>query len=61
MLYNHYFRGRLFVISASLLFFVSREILKWQYPINAAGEKLASLVAALRSVFLPASLHAARR
>jgi hypothetical protein len=61
VLCNDHFRGRLFIISASLLFFLSREILKWQYPINAAGEKLAFLVATLRSVFLPASPQAARR
>jgi hypothetical protein len=35
--------------SVSLLFFLSYEILKWQFPASAAGEKLAMAATALRS------------
>jgi hypothetical protein len=34
-------------MAASLLVLLSGELLKWQFPAVAAGEKLASLVSAL--------------
>ncbi len=34
-------------MAASLLVLLSGELLKWQFPAAAAGEKLASLVSAL--------------
>jgi hypothetical protein len=57
---NH-FRGRLFSISASLLLFVSGELLKWQFPVTAAGEKIALLAAVLRTCLLPSAAQAFRR
>jgi hypothetical protein len=33
-------RGKLAAIAASFVLFVSTEILKWQFPVVAAGEKL---------------------
>ncbi len=53
MHFNDRFRGRLFDIVASLLFFLCGEILKWQFPLYAASEKLADLSLALRSAFFP--------
>jgi len=41
-------RGRLFSMTASLLIIVSREVLMWNFPALAAGEKLVWLAAALR-------------
>jgi hypothetical protein len=35
-------------MAASLLVFLPGELLKWQFPAMAAGEKLASLASALR-------------
>jgi hypothetical protein len=35
-------------MAASLLVLLSGELLKWQFPTIAAGEKLASLVSALK-------------
>jgi hypothetical protein len=58
---NNHFRGRLSSISASLLLFVSGELLKWQFPFTAAGEKTALLVAVLRSCLLPPAAQAFRR
>jgi len=58
---NEHFRGKLFSISASLLFFLSGELLKWQFPVVAAGEKLALLAALFRSAFLPSALQLIRR
>jgi hypothetical protein len=58
---NNRLLGRLDWISASLLFFLSNEVLKWQFPVHAAGEKLAILAGALRSALWPASLHTTRR
>lgn len=40
-------RGELSAMAASLLVLLSGELLKWQFPAVAAGEKLASLVSAL--------------
>ena len=40
-------RGELSAMAASLLVLLSGELLKWQFPALAAGEKLASLVSAL--------------
>jgi hypothetical protein len=40
-------RGELSAMAASLLVLLSGEVLKWQFPALAAGEKLASLVSAL--------------
>ena len=40
-------RGELSAMAASLLVLLSGELLKWQFPAMAAGEKLASLVSAL--------------
>jgi hypothetical protein len=47
-------RGELSAMAASLLVFLSGELLKWQSPAMAAGEKLASLVSAL-TVKIPQS------
>jgi hypothetical protein len=42
-------RGKLAAIAASLVLFVSAEILKWQFfPVAAAGEKLRFLSPMLR-------------
>jgi hypothetical protein len=40
----HHFRGRLLRSSASLLILLSSELLKWQFPAEAAGEMLSKLV-----------------
>jgi hypothetical protein len=40
-------RGELSAMAASLLVLLSGELLKWQFPAMAAGEKLASLASAL--------------
>jgi len=40
-------RGELSAMTASLLVLLSEEVLKWQFPAVAGGEKLASLVSAL--------------
>ena len=42
-------RGKLAAIAASLVLFLSTEILKWQFfPVSAAGEKLRFLAPLLR-------------
>jgi len=43
------FRGRLIATSVSLIFLLSYEILKWQFPASAACEKLAMAATAFRS------------
>jgi hypothetical protein len=43
-------RGELSRMAASLLVLLSGELLKWQFPALATGEKLASLATALRKV-----------
>jgi hypothetical protein len=48
---NEHLRGRLFLVSASLLFSIASEILKWQFPVNAAAEKFTILSSAFRSLF----------
>ena len=38
-------RGKLAAIAASLVLFVSKEVLKWQFsPVAAAGERLSGLL-----------------
>jgi hypothetical protein len=49
-------RGELSAVAASLLVLLSGELLKWQFPAMAAGEKLASLASALR-VMIPHSAY----
>jgi len=58
---NDPFRGRLFYIPASLLFFLSAELLKWQCPVLAASEELALSSAHLRSIFLTYAPQLLRR
>ncbi|HEV2101549.1 MAG TPA: hypothetical protein VGR58_02110 [Candidatus Acidoferrum sp.] len=43
-------------MTASLLVFLSGELLKWQFPAVAAGEKLASLVTAMHGKFPQSAL-----
>jgi hypothetical protein len=47
-------RGELSAMAASLLVLLTGELLKWQFPAMAAGEKLAALVSAL-NVKIPQS------
>ena len=54
-------RGKLCSIPASLLLFFSGELLKWQFPAAAAGEKLALLASLLRASFPQSTLQATRR
>ena len=49
-------RGELSAMTASLLVFLSGELLKWQCPAVAAGEKLASLVTAMHGKFPQSAL-----
>jgi len=56
-----HFRGKLCSISASLVLFLSGELLKWQFPAVAAGEKLAVLADLLRAQFPHAALQSFRR
>jgi hypothetical protein len=58
---NHHSLGRLLSISASLLLALASEIMKWQFPLNAAAEKLATVVDALRSAFPTPMPQKARR
>ena len=51
--FQQHFQGRLPSLSASLLIALSGELLKWQFPAYAAGEKLSELAAALRNAFFP--------
>jgi len=48
-------------MAASLLVLVSRELLKWQFPAVAAGERLASVVSALRVVVPQSACDVIRR
>jgi hypothetical protein len=41
-------RGELSAMAVSLLVLLSGELLQWQFPAMAAGEKLASLATALK-------------
>jgi hypothetical protein len=54
-------RGKLSSIPASLLLFFSGELLKWQFPAAAAGEKVALLASLLRALFPPSVLETIRR
>lgn len=54
-------RGKLFSVTASLLMQFSREALLWQFPAQAAGEKLAMLALALRPLLLQAGFAFLRR
>ncbi|MGB7845768.1 MAG: hypothetical protein WBL63_09155 [Candidatus Acidiferrum sp.] len=58
---NVHFRGKLYSAAASLLLSLSGELLKWQFPVAAAGEKLALLAAVLRSACLPPAPELLRR
>jgi hypothetical protein len=49
----HHFRGGLSQVSASLLFVLSSEVLKWRFPVSAASEKISMLLAALRKLSFP--------
>ncbi|HET6931746.1 MAG TPA: hypothetical protein VFI45_15570 [Candidatus Acidoferrum sp.] len=48
-------------MTASLLVLLSGELLKWQFPAVAAGEKLASLFSALNLKIPQAALALIRR
>jgi hypothetical protein len=54
-------RGELSAMAASLLVLLSGELLKWQFPAMAAGEKLASLVSALKVKIPQSALAMIRR
>jgi hypothetical protein len=54
-------RGELASMAASLLVLLSGELLKWQFPAVAAGEKLASLVSTLNVKIPQSALALIRR
>ncbi len=54
-------RGELSAMAASLLVLLSGELLKWQFPAMAAGENVASLAAALRTMIPHSALALIRR
>ena len=54
-------RGELASMAASLLVLLSGELLKWQFPAVAAGEKLTSLVSALNVKIPQSALALIRR
>jgi len=54
-------RGELSAMAASLLVLLSGELLKWQFPAVAAGEKLASLASALNGKIPQSDLALIRR
>jgi hypothetical protein len=54
-------RGELSAMAASLLVFLSEELLKWQFPAMAAGEKLALLASALNMNIPQSALALIRR
>jgi hypothetical protein len=54
-------RGELSAMTASFLVLLSGELLKWQFPAMAAGEKLASLVSALKVKIPQSALVLIRR
>jgi hypothetical protein len=58
-LHSH-FRGRLPALSASLLFSITAELLKWQYPIYAANDAVFALAARLRVLLSPLFPQVAR-
>lgn len=61
MFIDQQFRGRQYSIAASLVFFLSGEVLKWQFPALAASEKLSQLVAILCPKSFPSALELIRR
>jgi hypothetical protein len=54
-------RGELSAMTASLLVLLSGELLKWQFPAMATGEKLACLVSALNLKIPQSALALIRR
>lgn len=54
-------RGELSAMTASLLILLSGELLKWQFPAVAAGEKLAALASALNVKIPQSALALIRR
>ena len=54
-------RGELSAMAASLLVLLTGELMKWQFPAMAAGEKLAALVSALNVKILQSDLALIRR
>lgn len=58
---NPYLRGRLSGLSVSLVLSISDELLRWQFPAYAAGEKLSQLLALLRTTFMPSASRFASR
>jgi hypothetical protein len=54
-------RGELSCMAASLLVLLSGELLKWQFPAMAAGEKLASIANTLRKMIPHSALALVRR
>jgi len=54
-------RGELASMAASLLVLLSGELLKWQFPAVAAGEKLNSLGSALRTIIPHSAFALIRR
>jgi hypothetical protein len=52
--------GKLIPSSASLLFWATKEILKWQTPVAAASELLAILALVLRARFAQTAKQMAR-
>ncbi|HXA82118.1 MAG TPA: hypothetical protein VNY56_03370 [Methylomirabilota bacterium] len=54
-------RGELASMAASLLVLLSGELLKWQFPAVAAGEKLNSLASALRTIIPHSAFALIRR
>jgi hypothetical protein len=58
---NDYLRGGLSGLAASLVYDLPNEILKWQYPVNAAAEKMVQLQVWLISMLRFSRLEATRR
>jgi len=52
--------GKLFPYSASLFFWATQELLKWQNPIIASSELLVALAMALRTRIMQTSPQSAR-
>jgi hypothetical protein len=58
---NPHERGRLLSLWASFVYSFSGELLKWQFPFAAAGEKAARVVALVRGAFFPLASPTAQR
>ena len=58
---NHHFRERLDSRSASLLYFFSGELLKWQFPAVALSQAAAHLSAIARYFFTASPPELSRR